>query len=118
MRLSDLLDTPVYDATGTLVGKVHDVRLAHDMAPLPSTEHARTLRLEHLVLRNASVGGRLGYGRRDMKGPWLLARIFGTASRRAPVVAWDDIATREPGRITLHRRGDELQSVADLADRP
>ena len=118
MRLSELLDTPVYDVAGVHVGDVHDVRLSHEMAALPATAGARTIRIEHLVLRNSVVGVRLGYGRREMKGPPLLARLLIRWSQKSPVVAWADIATRENGRITLHRRAEELQTLGDLGDTP
>ena len=114
MRLSEILDTPVYDATGRHIGVVHDAQLTHEMSALPAQHGARTITLDRLVLRNSAVGFRLGYGRRDMNGPALLAKLLTTWARASPVIEWSDIASLEPQRITLHRRAEELRSLGDL----
>ena len=119
MWLSELLDTPVHDSSGELVGNVHDVLLSHRMLPMPSPDGARVLRLEHLVLRRSSVGGRLGYGLRSMAGPTPLAQILRRIADSAPIVDWDDIEGYEVGhRITLRCRRGELRTLRDLEEMP
>jgi len=118
MRLSELLDTPVHDSTGEFVGKVHDVVLSHRMLPLPSTEGARMLRIEHLVLRNSSIGGRLGYGLRPMKGPAPIAQILHRIADNALIVGWDNVETFAGDRITLRGSKGTLGTLKDLEGLP
>lgn len=118
MRLSELLDTPVHDSTGELVGNVHDVVLSHRMLPVPSTDGARLLRIEHLVLRRSSFGGRLGYGLRSMKGPTPIAQVLHRIAEQAPIAAWDDIESYEDGRIVLRCTKAELRTLRDIEGLP
>jgi hypothetical protein len=97
MRLSDLLESEVVDATGKTIGHVRDVRLLADGPPQGGFGPA--LRLHGLLVGHGSVGARLGLARERVKGPWLLKRLFG---RRPPhVIEWSRVARLEDHRIHL-----------------
>lgn len=108
MRLSELLRRPVVDESGTELGRVHDVRLVRDGPPLGRFGPA--YRVQGLVVGPAGIGERLGYGRREMTGPWLLAGPLRVRQRRARFVPWDRVADVSAERIRI--RG----SAADLTE--
>ncbi|MBV8959459.1 MAG: PRC-barrel domain containing protein [Actinobacteria bacterium] len=114
MRLSDLLHSSVYDASGECLGSVHDVRLVQDGPPLPGGDAA--LRVDALVVGRGAMGLRLGYVRTATKGPWLLKVIFRRLARRARYVEWSQVAEHGEGRVTL-RPGADVESLGDAAAR-
>jgi hypothetical protein len=103
MRLSDVLGREVVDTEGRSLGRVHDARLVQDGLVLG--EVGAAFRLHALVVGRGSIGSRLGYDRehREVKGPWLLQRVFG---RRTPtVVPWTSVTRRDRDRIIVESSG-------------
>jgi sporulation protein YlmC with PRC-barrel domain len=107
MRLSEFLGTPVMDSAGEHIGNVSDVRLVQDGAPIGTFGAA--LRITGLVVSRGRIGGYLGYDRPGVRGPWLVATIVHWLHRHTVYVDWSDVATREPGRVTLARPRSELR---------
>jgi hypothetical protein len=97
MRLSDLLGSEVFAADGSSLGHVHDVRLVADGPEIGVFGPA--LRIHGILVGRGSLGARLGLGRAEMRGPWLLKRVFGR--RPHHLVAWTEIASVEHGEIRL-----------------
>ena len=111
MRLSELLGRPVVDADGTSLGEVRDVRLVQD-GPLQGTSGA-AFRVDGLIIGRYEVASRLGFDRRGVKGPWLVAAIVRRLARSSRFVAWEHVDATEHV-IRLRRRADELQPPAPL----
>ena len=99
MRLSELLHAVVIDADGMELGSVDDVRLVQD-GPL-LLPFGAALRVEGLVVGHRGVGTRLGFGRRDVTGPWLLRKIFGALARQARYAPWELVETFQDGVVRL-----------------
>ena len=97
MRLSDILGSEVLAADGTSLGPVRDVRLVADGPELGAFGPA--LRVHGILVGRGSLGARLGLGRPEMRGPWLLKRVFGRRPRH--LVSWTDIASFRDGTIRL-----------------
>jgi hypothetical protein len=112
MRATELLGCTVYDADGEVVGHVHDLRFD----PLPGSTDWTGYRLTALACGDsAAVGHRLGYGHRDMAGPWPLTWIFRRRGRKARLVAWSDVTSFERPRIEISRRRGDLGSAIEDA---
>jgi len=92
-RLSDLVDATVYDAEGTDLGEVEDVLLVQDGPFVEGFGHK--LRLDGVVIGKRSRGLRLGFGRGEVHGPWLLKALFGALERHAEYYAWDQLDWEE-----------------------
>ena len=88
MRMSDLMACEVYDAGGTSLGKVRDVRLVMD-GPLRGGLAA--LRVDAIVIGGDAIGGRLGYLRGGVRGPALIAAVMRRLEDRATVVPASDV---------------------------
>ncbi len=92
MRISDLLECEVFDASGASRGKVRDVRLIMD-GPLRGA--LAQLRLDAVIVGGDALAGRLGYLRNRVRGPALLKAIMSRLERRAStytaeeIVEWD-----------------------------
>jgi uncharacterized protein YrrD len=112
MRLSDLLGARVYDADGTYVGHVGDVRMVQD-GPVIGTWGA-ALRLSGLVVMRNKSGSFLGYERGTVNGPWLVARVVGWLHRHAKYVEWDDVASFEDSVVRVRRASADLAPVPPL----
>ncbi|MEA3056331.1 MAG: hypothetical protein QOD30_1763 [Actinomycetota bacterium] len=97
-RLSDLVDATAYDSDGTVVGQVEDVRLVQDGPFVEGFGHK--LRVDGVVIGKRVRGLRLGFGRSDVRGPWLLKAMFARLERHARYYSWDEFAW-EPGAIRL-----------------
>ncbi|HEY3723049.1 MAG TPA: PRC-barrel domain-containing protein [Acidimicrobiia bacterium] len=97
MRLSDILGSEVFAADGSSLGHVRDVRLLADGPELGAFGPA--LRVHGILVGRGSLGARLGLGRPEMRGPWLLKRVFGRRARH--LVDWGDIASVQEGEIRL-----------------
>ena len=106
MRLTELLGAEVVDQAGQSAGRVHDVRLVQD-GPLMGGFGAG-LRLDGLIVGRRAVGARLGYERREMRGPLLVKLLAGWLHHDGRFVPWDRVRAIEPDRI--HISG----SAADL----
>jgi sporulation protein YlmC with PRC-barrel domain len=97
MRLSDLLESEVFDADGNGLGHVRDVLLVAD-GPKRG-DFGPALRVHGVLVGRGSVGARLGLARDRMKGPWLLKLLFGRRPRH--LVEWSRVASVEDRRIRL-----------------
>lgn len=108
MRATELLGCTVYDEDGEVVGHVHDLRFE----PLPGERDWTGYRLTGLACGDqAALGHRLGYGHRDMAGPWPLTWFFARRGRKSLLVAWSDVTSFERPRIEIRRRRAELGPV-------
>jgi hypothetical protein len=96
MRISELLDEPVYDIGGQMIGRVHDIRLIQD-APSPEGQPAR-FRLDALLVGRTGLSTRLGYTRNEVRGPWLVKLIATRRERSNEEIPWSDV-TRRDGRL-------------------
>ncbi len=110
MHLSDLLHSQVLDPDGVSLGSVDDVRMVQD-GPL-LLPFGAAFRVEGLMVGHRSIGTRLGYVRRGVKGPWLLRIIFTALERRACYVPWDDVVTWDGSAVHVAKRRDEFGPVA------
>ena len=97
-RLSDLVNATAFDAEGVVVGEVEDVRLVQDGPFVEGFGHK--LRLDGIVIGKRSRGLRLGFGRANVRGPWLLKAIFTRLERHARYYTWDEFEW-EPGAVRL-----------------
>ena len=97
-RLSDLVNAVAFDAGGSPIGEVEDVRLVQDGPFVEGFGHK--LRVDGVVVGKRNRGLRLGFGRADVRGPWLLKVIFARLERHARYYAWDQIEW-EPGAVRL-----------------
>ena len=113
MRMGELLRSEVVDAEGTVVGRVHDLRMVADGPALGRFGPA--LRVEGLVVGKGSLAIRLGYHRAEVTGPFLLGRLFRALEGRARYVPWDRVAERADGRITLSCPVSDLPRIPDVA---
>ena len=108
MRLSELLHSHVIDADGTDLGPVEDVRLVQD-GPM-TYPFGAAFRVDGLVAGRASIGTRLGYYRGDVKGPWLLRRIFESMQRRTRYVPWDAVEAWDNEVVRIRLRITDLEA--------
>ena len=106
MRASDLLHTPVIDADGRSLGRVHDIHVIQD-GPLRASGQA-ALRVHGLIAGPGALGTRLGYTSREgipptseNQGPPPLRGFFRWLQRHATYIAWADIEEITDARITL-----------------
>jgi hypothetical protein len=104
VRLAELIGCRVFDCDGTHVGSVHDVRFIAD-GPPSAGPGKPSYRLAALIFGSTAVGNRLGYVRRQMKGPWPLPLLASRLARRSYVVDWEDVTRFERPRIEVRRRG-------------
>jgi hypothetical protein len=106
MRLSELLHASVVDADGEELGSVDDVRLVQDGPML--LPFGAALRVEGLLVGHRGIGTRLGFGRKDVTGPWLLRRVFDALARRARYAPWEMVESCEGGVVRLRASGSQL----------
>jgi sporulation protein YlmC with PRC-barrel domain len=112
VRASDLLGAMVFDAGGTELGHVHDVTLVQDGPPAGPV--GATFRLRALLFGAPAIGARLGFARRDVRGPWPLRAVFSALHDRMRVAAWEQVAAIEERRIRLGVRADEVHDELDV----
>ena len=106
MRLSDLLGAEVLDEAGRSAGRVHDVRLVQD-GPVVGGFGA-ALRLDGLIVGRRAIGARLGYERRNMKGPLPVKLVTGWLYHDGRYVDWERVRTVEEDRILISGSADDL----------
>ena len=106
MRASDLVGSTVLDRGGADLGDVHDLILVQDGPPIGPVGAA--FRLDALLFGATAIGARLGFARRDVRGPWPLRAAFSALHDRMRVATWEDVAAVEPGRIRLRIHADEV----------
>jgi sporulation protein YlmC with PRC-barrel domain len=114
MRLTDLLGSHVVDRTGARVGRVHDVRMVQDGPPIGTFGAAP--RLHALIAGSPAVGVRLGFGRSDVHGPWVVDAVFRRLHRDLRVIPWDLVAALQEGVIVLGATDPDLPRAP--GDRP
>jgi hypothetical protein len=88
-RLSDLIDARAFDADGRRIGEVEDVRLVQDGPMIEGFGHK--LRVDGVMIGRRARGLRLGFGRADVRGPWLLKALFQRLERQGQYYAWEDV---------------------------
>jgi sporulation protein YlmC with PRC-barrel domain len=108
MRLSDLLNTEVVDERGRSAGRVQDLRLIQDGPVLGGFGAA--FRAAGLIVGTGGFGARLGYDRREVKGPWPVKALVGRLLRDARYVPWERIRSIEPDRIVISGSIDDLSA--------
>jgi sporulation protein YlmC with PRC-barrel domain len=108
MRLSELLDHDVIDDHGSHLGHVHEVRIVQDGPQRAGLDHA--LRLHGLYVGTGSIGRRLGYRRRVVRGPWLIRAVLGRG--RVRYVPWTRV-TSVGDIITISGDGRELSPIGE-----
>ena len=106
MRLTELLGAEVVDQAGESAGRVHDVRLVQD-GPLVGGFGAG-LRVDGLIVGRRAVGARLGYERRNMKGPLPVKLLVGWLHHDGCFVGWQRIQAIEPDRVLISGSVDDL----------
>ena len=114
MRLTDLLGCRVVDRTGARVGRVHDVRMVQDGPPIGPFGAAP--RVHALIAGSPAVGVRLGFGRSDVHGPWVVDSVFRRLHRDLRVIPWDLVAALQEGVIVLGASDRQLPRAP--GDRP
>lgn len=112
MRASDLVAARVYDADGTYVGNVSDVRVVQDGPPLGPW--AAALRVDGLLVSPNNTGTYLGYDRGTVRGPWLVRRIVTWLHRHARYARWEDVESWGDATVRLRRTVAELPPVPPL----
>jgi sporulation protein YlmC with PRC-barrel domain len=111
MRASDLIGAVVFDRHGAELGEVHDLILVQDGPPIGAIGAA--FRLHALLFGASAIGVRLGFARRDVRGPWPLRAAFTALHDRMRVAPWEDLAAIEERRIRLRVPADEVPKDLD-----
>lgn len=106
MRLTDFLGSHVIDAAGHKAGYVTDVRLAQDGPVLG--EFGAAFRVHGLVVGRSMIGAHMGFERRNVRGPWMLERLFALIQGTPRYVQWGEIASIEQGTVRIALRFDDL----------
>jgi hypothetical protein len=109
IRTSEILGVRVIDRDGQHVGKVHDIRVKRD-GPVIG-QFGPAYRVRTLIVGAAAVGARLGYGTGDVKGPWLVQRLFRRMHGDGVMVDWSLIASRSSSEIRINVPRSELPRV-------
>ena len=107
MRLTDLLGSKVVDRTGRTIAVVTDVRLVQDGPVLG--EIGAAFRVHGVVMGRSSIGAHMGFERRNVRGPWLLKRLFALIEGTPRYATWDMIRSIEPHCLRLTVREEELR---------
>jgi hypothetical protein len=110
VRLTDLLDADVVAPSGRTIGHVHDVRLVQDGPPIGNA--GASFRVEGLVVGGTSFGARLGFTRSEVRGPWLLTRLFQLLHADERFVPWTTVRA-----VTQHAVHVDVEA-ADLRPPP
>ena len=100
--MSDLLGSTVKDLAGRPLGDVHDVRLVQNGPILGSWGAAFTA--DALLVGPHAVGVRLGYGRSEVRGPWVVRATFEAIHGVLDVISWHSIVAIQPGTILVRKR--------------
>ena len=110
MRATDLLGRPVYTRDGTRLGAVHDLHVSKDGEPVGDSG-TPAYRVTALECGPVGVAHRLGYGHRDLAGPWPLHLLLGKLTRNSWLVEWEHIAAISDGEIRLGVDTDRLRHI-------
>lgn len=98
MLLSDLLDSVAVDAEGADIGRIVDVRL--EISGAPGQLLAVTM-VTGLLISPHSRMSTWGFERRGQQAPAIIARLQQWLHRGMFLVAWEDVARVERGRVQL-----------------
>jgi len=112
MRLSDLLGAEVLDAAGEPVGKIRDVRLVRD-GPVQGV-FGPGYRVQGLVVGGGAFGARLGFDRRDVRGPLPLKLLFRRLHRKARFVEWPLVEALQDRVVRIRAARADLPPVPRL----
>ncbi|MBY4211705.1 hypothetical protein HQO42_10840 [Rhodococcus fascians] len=105
MRLSELLDIPVHDTEGRRIGWVIDVRFRATTSS--SGDKIEPPELVGLLINSKNRSTYLGYERRTLRSPRLIASFVRWRHRDTWLVSWSDVYSVEASGVTLrpgHRR--------------
>ena len=106
MRLTDLLGSRVFDRRGNDVGFVTDVRLVQD-GPIVG-DFGAAFRVHGLVIGRTTIAAHMGFERRNVRGPWMLKKIFSLIQGTPHYVAWGEVRSIEKGLLRLRVAAQEL----------
>jgi sporulation protein YlmC with PRC-barrel domain len=108
MKASDLIGSKVYDAEGKVLGHCFDVETTRT-GPKVSDSFGNSLQVSGLLIGSVAVVQRLGYRRRDVRGPlglrWLAHRLKGYRIR------WDQLVSVEHRVLKLNCTEAELEPL-------
>ena len=116
MRASDLLGSIVVDRDDKELEDVQDLIMVQDGPPIGPVGAA--LRVRALLFGTPAIGVRLGFARRDVRGPGPLRALFSALHGRLRVATWDQIAAVEQERIRLRVPERDVHSDIDLSGAP
>jgi sporulation protein YlmC with PRC-barrel domain len=111
VRSSDLLGSVVIDARGVDLGHVHDLTLVQDGPPIGPIGAA--FRFGAVLFGAPAIGVRLGFARRDVRGPWPLRALFSALHGRMRVATWKELAAIEEHRIHLRAPAERVAAEVD-----
>jgi hypothetical protein len=109
MILSDILDRPVFDETGTKIGFAVDVRFVLDGAP---TQLLAGALLHQILVSPRTSSSFLGYERTGISSPWPLGKLLERRHRGSYFVGWKDVAKFGSDGVHL-RPGFEKQPLRE-----
>jgi hypothetical protein len=98
MILGELLDAHVLDDAGRRLGYVVDVRLVLDG---PAQGLLAAPRVHGVLVSPRTGSSFLGYERRDVRAPALLARWLRRRHRGTFLVLWPDVARVDDDHVVL-----------------
>ncbi|MCU1534793.1 MAG: hypothetical protein JWR53_1274 [Glaciihabitans sp.] len=100
MILSDVLKNDVFDADGSRLGRVIDVRF--EIVGAAKSAPAKTI-LRGLVVSPRSGSSFLGYERNEVNAPFLIAWLLNRRHRGAFFVEWSEVSSIDRGTVALRR---------------
>ncbi|KAA0109011.1 PRC-barrel domain-containing protein [Mycolicibacterium sp. P1-5] len=108
MQLSELLGLPVCDSDGTQLGSLIDVRLSvtGDMGDRPDAP-----KVVGVIVSPHSSSSYLGYERRRVDQPRVLANLLRWRHRGTFLTLWDDIEDVTSDRVTLRNGATKYSPV-------
>jgi sporulation protein YlmC with PRC-barrel domain len=108
MQLSDLLGLPVCDSDGTTLGALIDVRLSvsGDMDDRPNPP-----KVFGIIVSPHSSSSYLGYERRRVDSPRVLASLLRWRHRGTFLALWSDVDDVDRRRVTLRRGATKYSPV-------
>lgn len=116
MRAAELLRMPVRDSEGVPLGPVRDLRVRWDDEPAPPPAVPSRFEVVGLVVGGgpfARAAHAWGYAERRAAGPWLLRRLFASATREARFVPAAAVRSWGPCAIELGCRRDDLPPLTE-----
>jgi sporulation protein YlmC with PRC-barrel domain len=111
MRASDLFEAAVLDRGGVELGHVHDLILVQDGPPIGPIGAA--FRFRALLFGPPAIGVRMGFARRDVRGPWPLRALFSAMHGRMRVATWPELAAIEEHRVRLRVPEERVHAELD-----